>query len=716
MRDEGLLHHFGDPLPLDEGQARRWLGSKGASLALMTRMGLPVPPGFTLTTEVWRAFETEGKLPAALDERLRGGLAHIAEVTGLRYGDPRAPLLVAVRSGAPTSMPGMLDTVLHVGVQSDVARGLVERYGVEGFGLDVRRRFLESYGTVVLGVPREAFDALLRGRDARGLDRPSLEQLVQEYERLMRHESGASVPDDPFEQLLASVEGVLRSWRSTRAQQYRAAHGIAEDEGSAVTIQAMVYGNLGPRSGAGVVFSRNPSTGERALFGEWLPRGQGEDVVSGRRTPSPLMRAQVRRGLEDDSLETAMPEVLATLRQLAERLEGRFGDAQDIEFAVEREQLFVLQCRAAKRTARAAARIAVELVGEGALTRTQALGRVDPVSLRQLLTPRLPDPQRLAQQGLTPVARGLAASPGAAVGRIVLDAEAASRPGAGDERILVRAETSAEDVETMRLVAGILTSAGGLTSHAAVVARAMGKPCVAGATSLHVDGGRRVVIARSELGTTELREGDVVTIDGARGLVYAAAVPVEPAPASEHVEALLAWADELRSVRVFAEATSERLARVGMSFGADGVLAVGVRAADLRAAVGDGAIWCLPSGALADPTEGLVAGRDVLVLDGEDGVLRETARAAGLAVAAAVGPGLPLPADVDGWLVDLEDDEAIEWLRALDVPAGVRVMVRGEASTIGVALPRLTARVTGIVVGPLDVPVGRLCSVQASAP
>ncbi|MEZ4340133.1 MAG: PEP/pyruvate-binding domain-containing protein, partial [Sandaracinaceae bacterium] len=348
-------------------------------------------------------------------------------------------------------------------------------------------------------------------------------------EELVRHESGEGIPEDPWVQLLGSIRGVLDSWRTPRAQKYRDAQGISNDEGTAVIVQAMAFGNLDPRSGAGVVFSRNPSTGERVLFGEWLAQGQGEDVVSGRQTPAPLTVAQLRRGMDDTSLETALPQVYAELGPICDRLEAHFGDVVDIEIAVESGRLFVLQCRNAKRTARAAARIAVEMQREGVVpTRTQALRQVDPASLRQLLTPRLPDPEVLAEKGIGPIARGLAASPGAAAGRVVLDAEAARSHGDGEELILVRADTSAEDVETIRAVSGVLTSAGGLTSHAAVVARAIGKPCVTGATNLHVDYTFRQVVAK--LGGQVLREGDLVTIDGSRGLVYADAVTVEPAP------------------------------------------------------------------------------------------------------------------------------------------------------------------------------------------
>lgn len=706
---EGLVHRFAEPLPLDEARARRWLGVKGASLAEMTRMGLPVPPGFTLSVDAWRAFEAEGTLPDAIALRVREEIARLESATGLRFGDARAPLLVAVRSGAPSSMPGMLETVLDVGVNSDVARALGQsEEATERFGLDVRRRFLESYGTVVLGVPREAFDAVLHRRDLRELDPHALGELVDEYDRLVAREAGEPVPEDPWAQLVRSIEGVMRSWRAQRAEQYRAAHGIRAEEGTGVTVQAMVFGNLGPRSGAGVVFSRNPATGERALYGEWLAGAQGEDVVSGRRTPSPLTSAQVRRGQEDDSLERAMPDVLSEIRALCDRLEARYGDAQDVEITIERGRLFVLQCRPAKRTARAAARVAVEMVEEGTLERRDALARIESASLRQLLTPRLPDPQKLAEAGLTPVARGLAASPGAAVGRVVLDARAARERGPG-ELILVRAETVAEDVEVMRSVAGILTAAGGLTSHAAVVARAMGKPCVAGATSLHVDYARRVVAARSELGATELAEGDVITIDGTRGLVFAAAVPVEPAPASEHVEVLLEWADELRAARVLAEASSARLARVGASFGADGILTSEISAEMIEAA-GEGAVWMIAESAEAARAALalLRPGRDVLVTS--PGVVD---RAAGVALGARLDPASGAIPDAEVLLVDVPDAESVDRLASLPIPEDRVVAFRGDGAMA--ALERARAPKAAVVVPPLDVAVGRLCAARARA-
>lgn len=719
MTDRGFIHRFCDPLPLDAEAARSWLGGKGASVAEMTRMGLPVPPGLTLSTEVWRHFDAHGRLPDGLDAQLREHVAWIEREAGARFGDPEAPLLLAVRSGGPTSMPGMLDTVLDVGVDSAIARGLAEQYGAPRFGLDVRRRFVESFATVVLGVPRDAFDALLGRREVQGLDERELAALLVEYERLVAHEVREAIPDDPWAQLMRSIEGVLRSWRSTRAQKYRDAHQIPDDEGTGVTVQAMVFGNLGPESGAGVAFTRNPSTGERVLFGEWLPQAQGEDVVSGRRTPLPLTSAQVRRGLADESLEKVMPDVLASLRALCDRLEERYGDVQDVEITVERGHLWVLQCRSAKRTARAAARIAVEMVEEGVLSRADALHRVEPSSLRQLLTPRLPDPVALAEMGLDPIARGLAASPGAATGRIVLDAGAAERE-AGDELILVRAETSAEDVEVMRTVSGILTAAGGLTSHAAVVARAMGKPCVAGATSLHVDYGRRVVVARLPEGASrELPEGETLTIDGGRGLVYAAAVPVEPAPASPHVESILAWADAARSIEVWAEATSERLARVGRSFGADGVAVTRQTPETIDAlleAVGDARLLITATDEeLASVAVKLRPGDRILVRPEHAKAAREAVGDRGVEVYAEVTVDQPEPPpEADGALLTVDDEAAIAKLDEAPGAAG-GLMLRGDEALAETATAR-RAQPLAVIVPPLDVPIGRLCAARASHP
>lgn len=688
MKDAPRIHHFEEPLPLDGAAARRWLGGKGASVAQMTAMALPVPPGFTLSTDVWRALDAEGAVPADVLDALPEHVARLEKATGLRYGDPEAPLLLSVRSGGPTSMPGMLDTVLDVGLNGAVARGLAQRFDDAHFALDVRRRFLESYATVVLGVPHAAFDALLGHRSVEDLEHDELGALVTEMERTARHESGVAIPEDPWDQLREAVHGVLRSWRSERAAKFRDAHHIADDEGTGVTVQAMVFGNLSERSGAGVVFSRNPATGEKKLYGEWLPSAQGEDVVSGRRTPQPLMHAQVRRGMEDDSLEAAMPEITAHLADICETLEQHYGDVQDVEFTIERGALWVLQCRSAKRTPKAAVRVAADMVDEGALDKTRALRRLDPASLRQLLVPGLPDPERLAAQQVFPLARGLAASPGAASGKIVLDVDAAER-ARGEELILVRAETSAEDVAAMRHSHGILTAAGGLTSHAAVVARAMGKPCVAGATTLHVDYVNRRLITRDGRGTS-FAEGDVLTIDGARGLVYSGEVAVEAAAASPHVTRVLEWARDACRSQVIAEAGSARQVLEGRRFGADGAL---VRVHDpeaidgLHEAVGEGALYLV------------VNSREVL--DALRPRLRESA------------DSLLLPPellDAAGDLPRWRLHEKTEWHReggpgvlfAFDERAGARLESLREEGVDPVAL----------LVPPLDVPVARVLAAQ----
>lgn len=708
----GLVHRFADPLPLDDAQARAWLGGKGASVALMTRMGLPVPAGFTLSTEVWRRFRRDGALSDELLALIRQEIEALAKVTGLRFGDAGAPLLLAVRSGAPSSMPGMLETVLDVGIDPSIERSLASRHGAR-FALDVRRRFLESYGCAVLGIPREAFDAVLARRDPRELEARELDVLASEYERMIRHESGEAIPEDPWAQLVGSICGVMRSWSAPRAAQYRAAHGIDEEEGTGVTVQAMVFGNLDERSGAGVVFSRNPTTGEAALWGEWLPRAQGEDVVSGRRTPLPLTSAQVRRGMMDTSLERALPETFSELVGICRRLEERFGDAVDVELTVEDGRLHILQCRPAKRTARAAARIAVEMQVEGILDRREALARVEPASLRQLLTPRLPDPQVLANAGVTPIARGLAASPGAAVGRIALDGEAASAFDPGEEVIFVRAETSAEDVETMCTVAGVLTAAGGLTSHAAVVARAMGKPCVTGASTLHVDYVRRLVAARSESGTRELREGDVITIDGARGLVYAEAVAVEPAPVSPHVETLLSWADSIRRPKVLAESASARLAQVGVSFGADGIVASGdVNPEAMVEAAGALPVWFVANGEVA-ARRALAVLRpnlDVLVTDAWAS-LRSDASERGVRLGARVSAE---PPTLDALVLDVPDASAVTRAATLSLTPNTELVLRGEAAMSTELVTAFSGHSLRLAVPPLEVPGARLWAARAS--
>ena len=652
MTELGHIHRFDAPLPLDSAAARRWLGGKGAGLAEMTRMGLPVPPGFTLTTQVWRHWNQHGSLPDGLREAVLAEVARLEERTGLRFGDMRAPLLLAVRSGAPSSMPGMLDTVVDVGVNPEIARGLSQRYGEPLFGLDLRRCFVESYAPVVLGVPREAFDALLGPARAapHALTLPKLEALLVDYERMLREE-GAIVPDDPHAQLFGSIEAVLRSWAGTRATQYRSAHGIAFEEGTGVTVHAMVFGNLDDRSAAGVVFSRNPSTGERGLFGEHLIRSQGEDVVSGRRTPLPLTQAQVRRGPED--------------------------------VVVERGRLWVVQSRPAKRTARAAARIAVGLVEEGALTREQAILRIEAIGLRSLLTSQLPDPEALAAEGIAPIARGLAASPGAAAGPLVFEA---------GEGILVRADTSAEDVEAMRRALGVLTSTGGLTSHAAVVARALGKPCVAGASGLHVDYVRRVVVARGAR-DLELAEGTLVTIDGGRGLVYAGALAAEPAPVTAHAKIVLEWADAIRKARVFVEAQTAVPAGA-----ADGVLATGpeaLREGAIGLAAGDAEVQAMRS---ASPHALVVAPLGVAGAEGVWGPLA----------------GLLEHAGADPIVVAVVEVAAGERLERLDALRAERIVLRGPGALAAIeAAPPLAG--LAIAVAAADVPVAKMACARAVA-
>lgn len=574
---ETFVHRWEGPPPADRDAALDTLGAKGLGLLEMTQLGLPVPAGFTLTTGLFRSLRSgpgagQGAM-RDLEPALRTEVARLEERTQRRFGAGPVPLLLAVRSGSPASMPGMMDSVLHVGAGREACQSLGRHYGDPTFGWDIQRRFIESYATVVLKVPRAAFNPLRRRAD---LDRdgtlsePEFDALIGEYERLVEHEAGQALTADPYAQLIAAIEAVLKSWDSPRAEKYRHIHGIDPGLGTAVSVQAMVYGSLSHDSCAGVAMSRDPNHGRPGLYGEYLSGALCTEVVTGSRTPDPLTRAQARRGEGERSLEAVFPAFYQQLVDVVSVLEAHFGDAQEIEFTFEAGRLWLLQCRLSPRSASAAARIAVDMVDEGRVSVDRALCRVDAASLRQLLSPQFPDPERLIASGVHPIARGLGASPGATNGRLVLDGDALER--CEGPAILVRAETSSEDVAAMHRAVGVLTAAGGLTSHAAVVARSMGKPCVAGATSLHVDYVRRRVTAMSSATDQVLEEGDIIAIDGVRGLVYAAEIPAEPSRLSPHVDRLLQWADEARQVFVWAEAASLREAQEGRSFGADGLV------------------------------------------------------------------------------------------------------------------------------------------------
>ena len=547
------------------------LGGKGANLAEMAGLGLPVPPGFTIATALCNAYYASGHtLPDGLDSEIDAGLRHIEGITQTGFGDPENALLLSVRSGARASMPGMMDTVLNLGLNDETVRGLARRGGAR-FACDSYRRFIQMYGDVVLGIESHAFEELLeRAKESRGylldteMEAGDWRRLIVDYKALIRAEAGREFPQAPREQLIRAIRAVLDSWMNARAVTYRKLHGIPTDWGTAVTVQAMVFGNMGDDCASGVAFTRDPSTGEATVYGEYLANAQGEDVVAGIRTPRPVSEAaRARDGSEGPSMERAMPRAFAALREIMARLEAHYRDMQDIEFTVQRGRLWILQTRAGKRTAKAALKIAVDMVAQGVVSEEEAVARVDPLALEQLLHPALdPDaPRRL-------LARGLPASPGAACGKAVFDsAGAEERAARGEAVILIRAETSPEDIHGMHAARGIVTSRGGMTSHAAVVARGMGRPCITGAGEIRVDREAR----RCRIGDRVVAEGDVITIDGAEGALFEGAVPtVEPALSGDFTT-LMAWADRTRRLRVRANAETPEDAQTALRFGAEGI-------------------------------------------------------------------------------------------------------------------------------------------------
>jgi pyruvate,orthophosphate dikinase len=553
------------------GDQKALLGGKGANLAEMTRLGLPVPPGFTIATDVCAEYEAAGGgLPREVERQMRAALARVERITGRRFGDPDAPLLLSVRSGGRDSMPGMMDTVLNLGLNPGTLAGL-ERWVGPRSAWDSYRRFVQMYGDVVLGVPHEAFEdrlqALKRARDVvedTALSADDLRALVTAYLEIVKDVAGRPFPQDPEEQLLAAVGAVFRSWNNERAIRYRNLHGIPHDWGTAVNVQAMVFGNVGPDCATGVAFTRDPATGERRFFGEYLLNAQGEDVVAGLRTPQPLNIAGRRpEQAHLQTLEEAMPRVYRELDRVRRRLERHYRDMQDVEFTIERGRLWMLQTRRGKRTASAEVRIAVEMAREGLISREEALLRVQPGSLDKLLHPTL-DPAAPRQV----IGRGLPASPGAAVGHLVFSAdEAEARAKGGERLILARIETSPEDIHGMNAAQGILTARGGMTSHAAVVARGMGKCCVAGCGELRID------FARGEmtLGGHTLRAGEPITLDGSTGEVMLGSVPTVTPELGGAFSELMRFADRVRRLRVRTNADTPADARIAREFGAEGI-------------------------------------------------------------------------------------------------------------------------------------------------
>ncbi|MCA3255129.1 MAG: pyruvate, phosphate dikinase [Alphaproteobacteria bacterium] len=548
------------------------LGGKGANLAEMASIGLPVPPGFTITTAMCAEYYARGEsYPPELAEQVKTGLAHIEAVTGKGFGDAANPLLVSVRSGARVSMPGMMDTVLNLGLNDVTVEGLAKASGDARFAWDSYRRFIQMYSDVVLGLDHYLFeDALEIAKEDKGvtldteLTADDWKALVAAYKRLVADNLGTPFPQDPHEQLWGAVGAVFGSWKSERAKVYRRLNDIPEEWGTAVNVQAMVFGNMGETSATGVAFTRDPATGERAYYGEYLINAQGEDVVAGIRTPQYLTKAaRAAAGAKPLSMEEAMPETYAELAAVFDLLERHYRDMQDIEFTVERGKLWMLQTRSGKRTAKAALKIAVDMANEGLIGTDEAILRVDAQALDQLLHPTL-DPK--APRDV--VAKGLPASPGAASGKIVFTAdEAEKRAAAGEDVILVRVETSPEDIHGMHAARGILTQRGGMTSHAAVVARGMGRPCVSGAGGLVIDAKAKTL----RTGGRELGEGAIVTIDGATGEVMAGEVPtVQPELAGDFGR-LMAWADAQRRLKVRTNAETPADCRTARSFGAEGI-------------------------------------------------------------------------------------------------------------------------------------------------
>jgi pyruvate, orthophosphate dikinase len=564
-RSRKQVYFFGAGRAEGRGNDRETLGGKGAGLAEMTRLGVPVPAGFTISTAVCAAFQRTGSLPRSLRQEVLGALARVEKVMGGHFGDRHGPLLVSVRSGARASMPGMMDTVLNLGINDDTVEGLAEQSGDRRFAFDTYRRFVQMYGDVVLGVDHERFEIALDMRKQRSgarsdtdLDAGELAELVKEYKALVRLATRREFPDDPLDQLWGAIAAVFRSWNTPRAVTYRRLENIPDDWGTAVNVQAMVFGNLGDDSATGVAFTRDPATGERRFFGEYLSKAQGEDVVAGIRTPLPLAQVDGDGG---QSLEAVQPACYRELSRLGQKLERHYRDMQDLEFTIQNGRLWMLQTRNGKRTARAAVKIAVDMVRERLIDRASAVLRVKPEQLDQLLHRTLD-----VEQAPEPVGKGLAASPGAACGQVVFSAEAAEKQAkAGRDVILVRRETSPEDIHGMHAARGILTALGGMTSHAAVVARGMGKCCVSGCSALEIDG------ASARLGDFEFREGDVLTLDGSSGLIYSGSVPTMAPQLGSDFRELMKWADGFRRLQVRANADTPADATGAREFGAEGI-------------------------------------------------------------------------------------------------------------------------------------------------
>ncbi|MEQ8281849.1 MAG: pyruvate, phosphate dikinase [Parvibaculum sp.] len=572
MAEKKWVYSFGDGKAEGAAALRDLLGGKGANLAEMSNIGLPVPPGFTITTEVCTAFyENDRAFPDGLKAQVETALAEVGRTIGATFGDAKNPLLVSVRSGARASMPGMMDTVLNLGLNDATAAGLAARSGDDRFAYDSYRRFIAMYSDVVLGVEHHNFEEILeyfKEEQELKLDTElsadDWKNIVTLFKARVEEELGRPFPQDVNEQLWGAISAVFGSWRNRRAETYRRLHNIPESWGTAVSIQAMVFGNMGETSATGVAFTRSPSSGEKGYFGEFLINAQGEDVVAGIRTPQSLTKV-AREAARDDkpSMEEAMPKAFAELAAVFDRLEKHYADMQDVEFTVQDGKLWMLQTRAGKRTAKAALKIAVEMVGEGLIDEKTAIARIDPASLDQLLHPTLdPDAPRDV------LATGLPASPGAASGEVVFNSEeAASMRQIGKDVILVRVETSPEDINGMHSAVAILTTRGGMTSHAAVVARGMGRPCVSGAGTIRIDYKAETFTAS---GVT-VKKGDIITVDGSTGQVLKGKIPTLQPELSGDFATLMGWADAHRRMEVRTNAETPHDAETARKFGAEGI-------------------------------------------------------------------------------------------------------------------------------------------------
>jgi pyruvate,orthophosphate dikinase len=560
------IYAWGGGTAEGDGGMKDLLGGKGAGLAEMTKAGLPTPPGFTITTEACNDYFAAGeKLPDGLWDDVLQAMQEVEERSGKGFGDPKNPLLVSVRSGAKFSMPGMMDTVLNLGLNEETLQGLIALTGNERFGWDAYRRFVAMFGRIVMGVDAKRFDEPLESKKkARGaaadtdLTATDLRELVADYQKIVKADTGREFPTDPHEQLDLAIKAVFASWFGRRARDYRESQKIAHDLGTAVNIVTMVFGNMGDDSGTGVAFTRDPNTGEATLYGEYLTNAQGEDVVAGVRTAPKIAQ-----------METEMPEVYAEFRRIGQQLERHYRDVQDLEFTIERGKLYMLQTRSAKRTAAAAVKIAIDMVNEGTITKQEAVGRIEPAQVDQLLRAQF-EPN--ARQAATRIAKGLNASPGAAVGQAVFTADdAVEWVGRGEKVVLIREETAPDDFHGMAVAQGILTARGGATSHAAVVARQIGKPCVAGSAELHVD--EEAKVARSNVSGLEIKEGDWVSLDGSTGEIFVGALPTVEARFEDQPElqTILGWADEFRRMGVWTNADKPEEAAQARSYGAQGI-------------------------------------------------------------------------------------------------------------------------------------------------